>query len=94
MAGAGLCTLSVVGGRDDRSFEYSERVQYLPILGTAPAIYQRCVDTVSNFRLSQRPYERLDAVLMAVVPVPFAWGFAYLALFLRRWIMRGFRARQ
>lgn len=33
---------------------------------------------------------RLDATFVALVPVPLAWGFAYLALFLVRWVKRGF----
>jgi hypothetical protein len=33
---------------------------------------------------------RLDAALVAFVPVPLGWGFVYLILFLVRWIKRGF----
>ena len=33
---------------------------------------------------------RLDAALVAFVPVPLGWGFAYLVLFLVRWVKRGF----
>jgi len=33
---------------------------------------------------------RLDAVLVALVPVPLGWGFAYLILFLIGWVKRGF----
>jgi hypothetical protein len=35
---------------------------------------------------------RLEAALVAFVPVPFAWGAAYLLLFLVRWIGKGFVA--
>jgi hypothetical protein len=31
-----------------------------------------------------------EAVVVAIVPVPFAWGFVYLILFLVRWVKRGF----
>jgi hypothetical protein len=33
---------------------------------------------------------RLDASLVALVPVPLAWLFTYLVLFLVRWVKRGF----
>ena len=33
---------------------------------------------------------RLDAALVALVPVPMGWGFTYLVLFLARWVRRGF----
>jgi hypothetical protein len=33
---------------------------------------------------------RLDGALVALIPVPLGWGFAYLILFLVRWVKRGF----
>ncbi len=36
--------------------------------------------------------EWIAAIVVALVPVPFGWGFAYLALFLVGWIKRGFLA--
>jgi hypothetical protein len=33
---------------------------------------------------------RLEAALVAFVPVPLGWAFAYLVLFLARWVKRGF----
>jgi hypothetical protein len=33
---------------------------------------------------------RLDASLVALVPVPLGWGITYLVLFLVRWVKRGF----
>lgn len=33
---------------------------------------------------------RLAGALVAFVPVPMGWGFAYLVLFLVRWVKRGF----
>ena len=38
-----------------------------------------------------RGYEH-DAAFRAVAPVPLAWGFAYLVLFLVRWVKRGFQS--
>jgi hypothetical protein len=35
--------------------------------------------------------ERAGAAFVAFVPLPFAWGFLYLVLFLVRWIKRGFQ---
>jgi hypothetical protein len=34
--------------------------------------------------------ERDDALFVAFVPIPLAWGFAYLLIFIVRWIKRGF----
>jgi hypothetical protein len=36
--------------------------------------------------------EWIAAIVVALVPVPFGWGFAYLGLFLVRWVRRGFLA--
>lgn len=36
------------------------------------------------------PEVREWAALAAIVPVPFGWGAVYLALFLIRWVKRGF----
>ncbi|MGA2696986.1 MAG: hypothetical protein ABSE92_13060 [Terriglobales bacterium] len=33
---------------------------------------------------------KLDAALVALVPVPLGWGIIYLVLFLVRWVKRGF----
>ena len=33
---------------------------------------------------------RIEAALVAFVPVLLGWGFAYLALFVARWVRRGF----
>lgn len=33
---------------------------------------------------------RVDAAIVAFVPVPLGWGLAYLVLFLVRWVKRGF----
>jgi hypothetical protein len=33
---------------------------------------------------------RLDASLVALMPVPLGWGITYLVLFLVRWVKRGF----
>lgn len=36
---------------------------------------------------------REDAAIVALVPVPLGWGFAYLVLFLVRWVRRGFLSK-
>lgn len=36
------------------------------------------------------PNARLVGAIVAFVPVPLGWGFAYLVLFLVRWVKRGF----
>ena len=38
------------------------------------------------------PQDNEVAMVVALVPVPVAWGFAYSLLFLVRWIRRGFDA--
>lgn len=37
-----------------------------------------------------RASDLMMASIVGIVPVPFAWGFAYLMLFTVRWIRRGF----
>jgi hypothetical protein len=48
----------------------------------------------TNGQMQQRQKERhhneVAATAEALVPVPFAWGFVYLVLFLVRWVKRGF----
>ena len=39
------------------------------------------------------PVVRLDAAIVALVPVALGWGSAYLILFLVRWVKRGFKER-
>jgi hypothetical protein len=49
------------------------------------------VTTLSTDYLTKmRPYERMDAAIVAFVPVPLGWGFVYLVLFLVRWVKNGF----
>jgi len=33
---------------------------------------------------------RLEAALVAIIPIPLGWGFVYLVLFLVRWVRKGF----
>lgn len=50
----------------------------------------RCWKETDESWASARHYARIDAALVAFVPVPLGWGFAYLALVLVRWVRRGF----
>jgi hypothetical protein len=50
--------------------------------------YREAMDSATR----QLPYEREEAAIVALVPVPFAWAAAYLLLFLVRWVRKGFRA--
>ena len=36
------------------------------------------------------PEARKSAAFVALVPIPLAWGFMYLIIFLVRWVRRGF----
>jgi hypothetical protein len=69
---------------------------------TYTALYDKCMkdyeaknpdhctaDELSYFH-EVLPGERIVAAIVGVVPVPFAWGFVYLVLFLVRWVKRGF----
>ena len=50
----------------------------------------RCTQDFYHEREIQIPEERETAAIVALVPVPFAWGFVYVVLFLGRWVKRGF----
>jgi len=49
-----------------------------------------CDDAMHAQVMRDLPGERKWAAVVALVPIPFAWGFCYLAVFLVRWIKRGF----
>jgi hypothetical protein len=48
-----------------------------------------CTKTWANFNVSALHEERVEALTVALLPVPVAWGLAYLVLFLIRWVKRG-----
>jgi hypothetical protein len=52
-----------------------------------------CNKEANDSLASLYPGARLDAAIVAFVPVPLFWGFAYLILFLWRWVKRGFKER-
>jgi hypothetical protein len=54
------------------------------------AVTQKCMDEGRARGARMLPLEKEDAAIVALVPVPFAWGFVYLALFLTRWVKHGF----
>jgi len=54
------------------------------------AAFQRCNKEAEDSLASAIDNARLEAVLVALVPVPLGWGFAYLVFFLVRWVKRGF----
>lgn len=51
--------------------------------------FQEAVDSA----MRQLPGEREEAAIVALLPVPVAWGVTYLVLFLVRWVRRGFQAK-
>jgi hypothetical protein len=55
-----------------------------------PAEQQKCDDDEHAQVMRDLPGERAESAIVALVPVPLAWGFCYLAVFLVRWIKRGF----
>ena len=51
-------------------------------------------DALGTEYLAGTTYEPwIEAAVVAFVPVPLGWGFAYLVLFLVRWVKRGFARR-
>jgi hypothetical protein len=49
-----------------------------------------CYKRADESLMSARRHGRMEAAFVALVPVPLAWGFTYLVLFLGRWVRRGF----
>ena len=45
-------------------------------------------------RLKEQHDDSIAAITEAIIPVPLAWGFVYLTLFLVRWVKRGFAKSQ
>lgn len=63
---------------------------FIPDPGTVPVGSGDChKQSEDSLALAVRN-ARLDATLMALVPVPLGWGITYLVLFLVRWVKRGF----
>ena len=48
-----------------------------------------CTKRWADFNVSALHEERIEALTVALVPVPLAWGIAYFVLFLIRWVKRG-----
>ena len=55
-----------------------------------PDISDRCRNEKEDSLRESRINSRNAAVLIAVVPIPLGWCFAYLLIFIVRWIKRGF----
>jgi hypothetical protein len=75
---------------------HSLTVRVLPIQPLATnsiASIIHCNKEANDSLASLYPGARLDAAIVAFVPVPLFWGFAYLILFLWRWVKRGFKER-
>ncbi len=51
-----------------------------------------CSTRSTDYIVSAWRGEWIEAIVIALVPVPFAWGLTYLVLFLVRWVKRGFVA--
>jgi hypothetical protein len=51
---------------------------------------RECDERATDYLAQSSYHERIDAAVVAFVPLPLGWGFAYLVLFLVRWIKRGF----
>lgn len=49
-----------------------------------------CLKRGEDYVVNNIHNNQIAAALVAIVPVPLGWGFAYLVIFLVRWIKRGF----
>ena len=58
--------------------------------GAVPADSRDCHKQAEDSLTLAVKNARLDASLVALVPVPLGWGITYLVLFLVRWVKRGF----
>jgi hypothetical protein len=56
--------------------------------------YRKCNKEAEDSLALAISNARFSAALAAFVPVPFGWGLVYLALFLVRWVKRGFTPRE
>jgi hypothetical protein len=54
------------------------------------AAFRRCNDEADDSLALAITHARFEKAFVALVPVPLAWGFVYLVLFLVRWVKRGF----
>lgn len=52
-----------------------------------------CDKRSTDYLAESSYHERIDAAVVAFVPVPVGWGFAYLILFPVRWVKHGFMRR-
>lgn len=87
--GAGICTFVVVDdARIKTASGFTLRCEEAPdgsLRGSAEC------DKLSTDYLAETGNEPwIEAAVVAFVPVPLGWGFAYLVLFLLRWVKRGF----
>ena len=49
-----------------------------------------CLKEGEKYAADSLPSDRAWAATVALVPVPFAWGFVYLSIFIVGWVRRGF----
>lgn len=87
--GAGICTFVVVDdARIATASGFTLRCEEAPdgsLRGSA-----KC-DALSTDYLAGTEYQPwIESAVVAFVPVPLGWGFAYLVLLLARWVKRGF----
>jgi hypothetical protein len=88
--GAGFYTLDAVQESDSKTAVAAalECESHIPQGITTLA---ECDKRMTDYEAETYSGEWADAAIVAFVPVPLAWGLAYLTLFLTRWIKRGFR---
>jgi hypothetical protein len=89
--GAGYYTLATEGNRDLKIAGFMNRSCFNDFSDNKDEkSYTLCLKSGEDFVVGMAPVERENAALVALVPVPFAWGGVFLLLFLVRWVRRGF----
>ncbi len=91
--GAGFYTLKTTSDRDIRSAVHITQ-SCIDAHNGQEVGDNECLKRGEDYAVRLTPGERWEAAIVAFVPVPLAWGFIYLTLFLVRWIKRGWLVRE
>ena len=85
--GAGIYTLKVTGDADSE-FVTSKTLSCMNAYNFKEPEYDKCVKDGYDAVAERLPGERIQAAIVAFVPVLLGWGFIFLVLILVRWISR------
>ena len=85
--GAGIYTLKVQDDADSK-FVNDMTLSCIDAYNFQEPALEKCLKKGTDSVAERIPGERIEAAIVALVPVPLGWGFIYLVLFLVRWIRR------